>query len=71
MAPDWGGCIHANTAEPADGWQLCLSRAAALVDHTEPDRHLQVEALALGCHLNHPVNSHVLPALIRRFHEAG
>ena len=32
----------------AEGLQLCLSRAAALVDHTELDRHLQVEALALA-----------------------
>ncbi len=32
----------------AEGLQLCLSRAAALVDHIEPDRHLQVEALALA-----------------------
>ena len=31
-----------------DGLQLCLSRAASLVDHIEPDRHLQVEALALA-----------------------
>jgi uncharacterized protein with PIN domain len=30
-------------------------RAAALVDHIEPDRHFQVEALALACHLDHPV----------------
>ena len=33
----------------ADGLQLCLGRAAALVDHIEPDRQLQVEALALAC----------------------
>lgn len=33
--------------------QQCLSRAAALVDLIEPDRHLQVEALA--CHLDYPV----------------
>jgi predicted nucleic acid-binding protein len=38
----------------AEGLQQCLSRAAVLVDHIEPDRHLQVEALALACHLHHP-----------------
>ncbi len=44
------------SAEPAgmDPQQL-LADAADLVDQIEPDRHLQVEALALACHLNHPV----------------
>ena len=46
------------------GLQLCLSRAAALVDHIEPDRHLQVEALA--CHLDHPVYDCLYLALARR-----
>ena len=39
----------------AAGLQERLARAAELVDHIEPDRHLQVEALALACHLDHPV----------------
>lgn len=39
----------------ADGLQRRLSRAAELVDGIEPDRHLQAEALALACHLDHPV----------------
>ena len=38
-----------------EGLQPCLSRVTALADHIEPDRHLQVEALALACHLVHPV----------------
>ena len=43
-----------------------LSAAAALVDHIEPDRHLQVEALALACHLDHPVGDCLDLALARR-----
>ena len=39
----------------ADGLQQRLDRAAALVDHIEPDRTLQAEALALATHLDHPV----------------
>jgi predicted nucleic acid-binding protein len=35
--------------------QLFLADARDLVDRVEPDRHLQAEALALACHLNHPV----------------
>jgi predicted nucleic acid-binding protein len=35
--------------------QLLLADARDLVDQIEPDRELQVEALALACHLNHPV----------------
>ena len=50
----------------AEGLQQCLSRAAALVDHIEPDRHLQVEALALACHLDHPVYECLYLALARR-----
>ena len=50
----------------AEGLQQCLSRAAALVDHIEPDRHLQVEALALACHLDHPVYDCLYLALARR-----
>ena len=38
-----------------EGLQQCLSRDAALVDQIEPDRHPQVAALALACHLDHPV----------------
>ena len=50
----------------AESLQQCLSRAAALVDHIEPDRHLQVEALALVCHLDHPVYDCLYLALARR-----
>ena len=48
------------------GLQQRLSRAADLVDHIEPDRHLQVEALALACHLDHPVYDCLYLALARR-----
>ncbi len=37
-----------------------------LVDRVEPDRHLQAEALALACHLNHPVYDCLYLALARR-----
>ena len=37
------------------GLQQRLERAVALVDHIEPDRTLQAEALALATHLDHPV----------------
>jgi len=40
--------------------------AAELVDVIEPDRHLQVEALALVCHLDHPVYDCLYLALARR-----
>ncbi len=50
----------------ATGVQQRLSRAAELVDHIEPDRHLQVEALALACHLDHPVYDCLYLALARR-----
>ena len=43
-----------------------LQRAAALVDHIQPDRHRQVEALALACHLYHPVVDCLYLALARR-----
>jgi predicted nucleic acid-binding protein len=43
-----------------------LAAAAELIDHIEPDRHLQVEALALACHLNHPVYDCLYLALARR-----
>ena len=50
----------------AESLQQCLSRASALVDQIEPDRHLQVEALALACHLDHPVYDCLYLALARR-----
>ncbi len=50
----------------ADGVRLRLSRATELVDHIEPDRHLHVEALALACHLDHPVYDCLYLALARR-----
>ena len=49
-----------------DGLQRRLSRAAELVDVIEPDRHLQAEALALACHLDHPVVDCLYLALARR-----
>ena len=46
--------------------QLLLADARDLVDQIEPDRHLQVEALSLACHLNHPVYDCLYLALARR-----
>ena len=46
--------------------QRSLSRAVELVDVIEPDRQLQAEALALACHLDHPVYDCVYLALARR-----
>jgi len=43
-----------------------LGDARDLVDQIEPDRHLQVEALALACHLDHPVYDCLYLALARR-----
>ena len=37
-----------------------------LVDVIEPDRYLQAEALALACHLDHPVYDCLYLALARR-----
>lgn len=50
----------------ADRLQRQLSRAADLVDVIEPDRHLQAEALALACHLDHPAYNCLYLALARR-----
>ena len=46
--------------------QELLAVARELVDRLEPDRHLQAEALALACHLNHPVYDCLYLALARR-----
>ncbi len=46
--------------------QLLLGDARDLVDQIEPDRELHVEALALACHLNHPVYDCLYLALARR-----
>ncbi|MCP9914763.1 type II toxin-antitoxin system VapC family toxin [Cyanobium sp. BA20m-14] len=46
--------------------QALLADARDLVDQIEPDRHLQVEALALACHLDHPVYDCLYLALARR-----
>jgi predicted nucleic acid-binding protein len=46
--------------------QEMLAEARELVDRLEPDRHLQAEALALACHLNHPVYDCLYLALARR-----
>jgi predicted nucleic acid-binding protein len=40
--------------------------ARDLVNRVEPDRQLQAEALALACHLNHPVYDCLYLALARR-----
>lgn len=50
----------------ADGLQRRLTRAAELVDHIEPDRTLQAEALALATHLDHPVYDCLYLVLARR-----
>ena len=50
----------------AEGLQQRLGRAAELVDVIEPDRQLQVEALALACHFDHPVYDCLYLALARR-----
>jgi predicted nucleic acid-binding protein len=46
--------------------QLLLADARDLVDQIEPDRHLQVEALALAFHLDHPAYDCIYLALARR-----
>lgn len=46
--------------------QVLLAGARDLVDQFEPDRELQVEALALACHLDHPVYDCLYLALARR-----
>jgi predicted nucleic acid-binding protein len=46
--------------------QVLLADARDLVDQFEPDRALQAEALALACHLDHPVYDCLYLALARR-----
>jgi predicted nucleic acid-binding protein len=46
--------------------QDLLREATELVDHLEPDQNLQVEALALAIHLNHPVYDCLYLSLARR-----
>lgn len=46
--------------------QQLLADARDLVDRVERDRHLQAEALALACHLGHPVYDCLYLALARR-----
>jgi len=48
------------------GLQQRFERAVALVDHIEPDRNLQAEALALATHLDHPVVDCLYLVLARR-----
>jgi len=48
------------------GLQQRFERAVALVDHIEPDRTLQAEALALATHLDHPVYDCLYLVLARR-----
>ena len=46
--------------------ETSAQRQLGLVDQFEPDRELQVEALALACHLDHPVYDCLYLALARR-----
>jgi hypothetical protein len=46
--------------------QQLLADDCDLVDRVEPERHLQAEALALACHLNHPVYDCIYLALAKR-----
>ncbi|MCP9915861.1 type II toxin-antitoxin system VapC family toxin [Cyanobium sp. ATX 6F1] len=46
--------------------QDLLHDARDLINHVEPDRVLQAEALALACHLDHPVYDCLYLALARR-----
>ena len=50
----------------ADGLQQRPDRAASLVDHIEPDRSLQAEALALAAHLDHSFYDCLYLVLARR-----
>ncbi|MFM1900152.1 MAG: hypothetical protein RLZZ216_728 [Cyanobacteriota bacterium] len=59
------GALRAGQLE-LDGLQRRLSKAADLVDHIEPDRTLQAEALALATHLDHPVYDCLYLVLARR-----
>jgi predicted nucleic acid-binding protein len=56
---------RANRLNNLDPQEL-LAEARELVDRLEPDRHLQAEALALACHLNHPVYDCLYLAQARR-----
>ena len=56
---------RANQLQGVDPHAL-LSQATELIDQIEPDRHLQVEALALAMHLNHSVYDCLYLALARR-----
>ena len=56
---------RAGSLEGQDPQELLVD-ARDLVDQIEPDRHLQVEALALACHLDHPVYDCLYLALARR-----
>jgi len=56
---------RAGQLEEADVQQR-FERAVALVDHIEPDRTLQAEALALATHLDHPVYDCLYLVLARR-----
>ena len=56
---------RANQLQGVDPHSL-LSQATELIDQIEPDRNLQVEALALAMHLNHSVYDCLYLALARR-----
>lgn len=65
MAASWAEQLQQASLAGLDP-QLLLADARDLVDQIDPDRHLQVEALALACHLDHPVYDCLYLALARR-----
>ena len=65
----WRGCLPPQLVghhRGIDRIASVVARAAALVDHIESDRHLQVEALALACYLDYPMYDWLYLALARR-----
>jgi hypothetical protein len=73
MPQQWCGSLRDQHWHPSSKtrcwppiWCWRLSRAAELVDHIEPDRTLQAEALALATHLDHPVYDCLFLVLARR-----
>jgi predicted nucleic acid-binding protein len=58
--------LHRAGALPSLDPQTLLADGRDLVDRLEPDHHLQAEALAMACHLDHPVYDCLYLALARR-----
>jgi predicted nucleic acid-binding protein len=66
---DASAAVRLILGDPTAAGLAELIRAAPLVlavDRVEPDRHLQAEALALACHLGHPVYDCLYLSLARR-----